>query len=101
MGIIVINGKRYSGNSVSITDNKVVIDGKVQHEEEGNTLKLIIEGSIENLECYEAEINGDILGDAKAHNLTCRAINGSVKGHNVKADYIEGNVKGHNVSHKT
>ena len=101
MGSIIIDGKRFRGNSVNISGNKVIIDGVEQHEEAGHTLKVFIEGTIQNFECYEAELTGDVLGDAKVHNLTCKAINGNVKGHNVTAEYIEGNVKGHNVIHNS
>jgi hypothetical protein len=33
MGTIIVNGRRFAGNSVAIRDGKVVIDGKVQDGE--------------------------------------------------------------------
>jgi hypothetical protein len=34
MSQIIINGRKYSGNSVSISGNQVIIDGKIQGPDE-------------------------------------------------------------------
>ena len=92
MGTIKFNGITYQGSSITISNNKVLIDGVEQHKEAGHTLKIIVEGDIKKLDCHEAVINGDVLGDVDAHNVECQAINGNVDAHNVRAVVIGGDV---------
>ena len=81
--MIVINGKSYIGNSVSIKNNKITIDGNVIETEEKN-IKIEIQGDIEELkvdECDSVKVTGNV------KNLTTMSGDVTVKGD------VSGNVK--------
>jgi acetyl/propionyl-CoA carboxylase alpha subunit len=81
--MIVINGKSYTGNSVSIKNNKITIDGSVIETEEKN-IKIEIQGDIEELkvdECDSVKVTGSV------KNLTTMSGDVTVKGD------VSGNVK--------
>lgn len=81
MGTIVVNGKKYTGNSVSVVNNKIIIDGKVQHEEDSLELSIVVEGSIEKLEfdAGEATISGTVGSvSTQAGDVRCWDVRGSV-----------------------
>lgn len=105
--MITINGKKYSGNNISINNNKVVIDGKTINENskeiyiyvDGNieslssdiVSQLIVDGDVNTLTTTNGDcvVLGDVTNNIKTTNGTVK-ISGSVGG-NVKT--TNGNVK--------
>ena len=83
MANMTINNQSYSGKSISITNGKVIIDGKdVTHE--GKEINISVEGNIEKLECdYANEI--DVIG------IVGKLSNGSGDV-NIKGE-VEGDIK--------
>ena len=86
---ININGKRFSGNNVVMTDNIIYIDGKT------------IEGNLDNLEvdcCETIIVKGDVNGDVKTSQGSIE-IDGNVKGDvktsqgSIRCGNVGGNVK--------
>ena len=80
--MVVINGKKYSGNSVSVMDNKVFIDGKrVDQSDDEKVINIVVEGNINSLEvdsCEKLEVTGNC-GNVASKNGNIR-INGDVSG---------------------
>lgn len=77
MNTIIINGNRYTGNSVSVINNKVFIDG-VDQTPNAKQITIGIEGNIENLTVDYADsitVTGDV-GRVKSGsgNVTCRNV---------------------------
>ena len=97
MGKIQIGGLIFSGDNISVENSKVFVNGKLVHEESSPQLKITVEGNIENLDCHNAVVNGNVTGDVEAHNVTCESIGGKVDAHNVTAGTIHGKVKAHKV----
>lgn len=97
MAKIVIDGKSFEGDFISIVNEEVFIDGKPSDGNKYKSIKVIVNGNLKSLDCTSAEINGDVLGNVDATNLTCRAIGGDVDATNVTCDYIEGDVDATNV----
>jgi hypothetical protein len=68
MGTIIINGKRFEGNDVTIRDGKVVIDGKPQDGELHGDVELqVVEGVFGSAECVAsvtagASVTGENVG---------------------------------------
>lgn len=98
--MININGKVYSGNNVSVVNNKVIIDGKRVDDENSKEIKISVEGNIQSLDveyCDEIKITGEcesvvskngniqvkgnVKGDvtSKNGNIICRDVEGSVE----------------------
>jgi len=78
--MITINGKSYKGNSITIINDKVIIDGK-EVETDEKTINITVEGSITKLKvdsCNTLEVGGDV------HKLT--TMSGDVE--------VSGNVTG-------
>lgn len=96
--MININGKSYTGNNITISNNKVMIDGVAINEtpDKNGILKVVIEGNLNSVtsDCavevhgnvegnVKAGMNADILGnvgeDVKAGmNVTCKDVQGNV-----------------------
>ncbi|WYE13153.1 hypothetical protein KST99_10185 [Fusobacterium polymorphum] len=87
------------GNSVSIINNKIFVDGK-EIETEEKVINIIVEGNLDKLEidcCNSIKING-VTKDIEVSNGNI-AISGDVKGNvnningNIIAKVINGNYK--------
>jgi hypothetical protein len=64
MGSIIINGKRFDGNNVTVRDGKVVIDGKAQDGELHGDVELqVVEGGSGSAECVVSVTCGELRGD--------------------------------------
>ena len=100
MGII-INGKKYEGQNLSIINNRVIIDGKdvTDKDDDSKVINIHCESDINSIEvdnCNKLEVLGDaghitttngnviiggnVSGDVKTTNgnVKCENINGSV-----------------------
>jgi len=95
MARIVINGREFTGSSVSIRNNTVIIDGKVQDDDISGVVEVrVIEGIIDRLET-DASVNcGDVKGGVSAGgSVHCGNVAGSVTaGGSVKCDKVGGNI---------
>lgn len=96
-GVITINGKTYTGNSVEVRGNVVYVDG-VRADAKPNgegILKVEITGSPTSVHCdAPVSITGDVLGNVSGGPAT---IGGSVKG-NVNASVVNCGDVGGNVN---
>lgn len=103
--MIIINGKRYSGSSVTVVNNRVIIDGvDVTSKDMPKTiLNIEVKGKLANL-ITDASVNCDnICGDVRAAgSVSCDDVGGSVTaGGSVSCDDVGGNVQaGGSVSHE-
>ena len=98
--MININGKVYYGNNVTINNNKVYIDGKLQDTGEDKQINIVVEGDVTELKvdaCNEVKILGNsgsistVSGDVNikggvsgnvttvSGDVSCGSIGGSVK----------------------
>jgi hypothetical protein len=78
--MIIINGVSYSGNSVTILNNKVIIDGK-SVESNDKIINIEVNGNIDSLDvdnCESIKVKGDV-GKVKSTNGNVK-IEGSVNG---------------------
>jgi hypothetical protein len=95
MARIVINGREFTGSSVSIRNNTVIIDGKVQDDDLSGVVEIrVLDGVIDRLET-DASVNcGEVRGGVSAGgSVHCSNITGSVNaGGSVKCDKIGGSV---------
>lgn len=63
MAIIVLNGKNYVGENLSIIGNQVYSDGKLLNPEDEKEINISVEGNIEELKigyCNSLNIKGDV-----------------------------------------
>jgi len=100
MATIHINGKMYSGNSVSVSRNKIVIDGKEVPDDENKVINIHVEGSIDTLKvdsCNkikaeenvgelstvsgDVKVKGDVYGDVRtvSGDVDCGEVTGNIK----------------------
>lgn len=98
MSQIIINGKVYSGNSVSISRNKIIIDGKVSVEEESKTINIYIEGNVDQLSvdaCEKVMVNGFVNSlSTMSGDVECGNVNQSVstQSGDVECENVGGNI---------
>ena len=102
-GTVIIGGNiknsSIEGNSISIINNKIFVDGK-EIETEEKVINIIVEGNLDKLEvdcCNSIKVNG-VTKDIEVSNGNI-AISGDVKGNvnnvngNIIAKVINGNCK--------
>jgi len=95
--MININGKSYSGNNVTIKNNKIYIDGVNQTPVNDKVINITVDGNISKLdvdECEQIIVHGDcskvstMSGDVKCGNVTgnVKTMSGDVECGNVGGD---------------
>jgi hypothetical protein len=98
--MITINGKTYSGNNLTISNNKIIIDGvEINGMEEAKEINVVITGNINSINLGAAKsfiVNGTV-GDIStgSGDVTCENVTGSVNtaSGDVDCKNIGGNVK--------
>ncbi len=100
MSTIRINNKTYSGNNITVNNNKVYIDGILQEQGDNErNITIVVEGDVEKLQvdvCDKMEIKGNVTGSVQTSSgdVNCGNISGSVStmSGNVMCDDIGGTV---------
>jgi hypothetical protein len=95
MARIVINGREYTGSSVSIQCDTVIIDGEVREKGLSGVVEIrVVEGVIDRLESGASVYCGDVRGGVSAGgSVRCSNVTGSVTaGGSVKCENVEGSV---------
>jgi len=97
MGILTINGKTYTGNSIRISGNEVWIDGRKadsQPEPINGVLTVNINRSIESLYTdFNVNMTGSVGNVDSSGNVNCGNVAGNVKSQgNVICGNVSGNV---------
>lgn len=103
-GMVTINGKSYRGNSVSVFNGQVKIDGKAIDDPDlpQNVLEIDVTGTLARLETDASVTCEDVKGTVIAGgSVSCDAVGGDVKASgSVSCDRVGGNVTaGGSVSH--
>lgn len=80
MSINIIDGVRYLGNSVSIINGNVIIDGVVQGQTVPRHIEIrVVEGTLHNLTTDESVNCNNVTGDVTAGgSVNCDDVGGSV-----------------------
>jgi hypothetical protein len=94
-GQTVINGKRYTGNNISIIDGQVIVDGVVQGEVGERKIEIQVLCNVDQIFSEESiTINGNVTGDIEAKmSVNCDNVTGNVSaGMSVNCDDVGGNV---------
>jgi hypothetical protein len=93
MATIIIDGRTFSGRSVSIINSKVTIDGVVQDGSLSGVVEIrITEGVLQELNCDAAVNCGEVRGNVRAGgSVNCDNVGGSV---NASGSVNCGNVGG-------
>lgn len=94
-GKVTINGVTYEGNNITITDNKVQIDGRTVERGVTGEVQVKIEGS--PVKVYSdafVEVSGDVLGDIDSGgSVNCGNVKGDVDaGGSVRCGSVGGSV---------
>jgi len=90
-----INGALYSGRSISITNGKVIVDGKEQGQVSEHQVTVNITGNVEQVSTVSGDIN--VVGDVKdarttSGDIDCNHVIGNVE--TVSGDVDCGDIAG-------
>jgi hypothetical protein len=95
---VTINGVSYSGMNVSVSNNRVFVDGK-EVNPEGKEIRISVEGDIGKLDvdsCDRIDVSGSVKGNVNvsAGNASCGDVGGNVEttAGNVTCGAVSGNV---------
>ena len=80
-GRIVIDGREFKGRNVSISNNKVTIDGVVQDGELQGDVNIQIYGDVDTLDNASGVVTCNNVGSLKtmSGDVECKDISGNVK----------------------
>lgn len=90
---VIINGKTYSGNSITINGDSVIIDGQVQDKINECKIEIKVLCNVDKIISEESiNIKGSVTGNVEAKtNVNCDDIFGNVSaGVNINCDDIKG-----------
>lgn len=108
MGKVTINGKTYTGNSVSVTDDIVKIDGKIVDSGSGfrpktfwqKLLYVMARGYDDNGRIVQLKVEGDLVSVFSEASVQCENVSKDVKaGGSVTAKNIGGGVRANGSVH--
>ncbi|KAA6446708.1 hypothetical protein FZC77_22345 [Bacillus swezeyi] len=94
-GKVTVNGVIYEGNNITITNNKVFIDGQAVESSVSRDVKVEIEGSpVKVYSDASVEVKGDVLGDVDSEgSVSCGNVRGNVDaGGSVSCGNVGGDV---------
>lgn len=96
-GRVIIDGREFSGNNVSIINGKVTVDGIKQDSELVGDINIVVHGDVERLENSTGIVKANNVGNIKTQSgdVECGTISGSVR--TMSGDVTCGDIKG-NVS---
>jgi len=110
MAQIIINGKSYVGSSVSINNNKIVINGN-EINDSSKVINITIEGNVETVAvdyCEKIVVNGFVnklsttSGDVECGNVnqSVKTVSGDIECGNVGGDVstTSGDIKAQNIN---
>ena len=91
--IHTINGKTYTGNSISVSNGVVTVDGVVV-EENNNSTTFIVKGDLAILNCDKGVVvNGNVTELKCGGSVTCDNVKGDIECRgSVSCEDVEGNV---------
>lgn len=80
-GSCTVNGKTYQGNSISIIDGKVIVDGKVQDEINVPKIEVTVNGDVGEIHNSSGDVTAQNVGEVTttSGNVKCKEVSGSVK----------------------
>lgn len=83
---------------ISVNKRTVKIDGKtVASDVDGDTVKVVVEGGVADIQANEVEVHGDVHGDVDCNSLECGDIQGDVDANSVICKKIVGDVDANSV----
>lgn len=99
MGNMTINGRSFSGSNITITDGRIIVDGKDVTDTTGVDMKSILEvkitGDVGSVRCDKGlTVMGNVQGNVDAQGgVSCNDVGGDVRASGaVSCDDIKGNV---------
>lgn len=94
---VIINGKKYSGNNISINNGTVCVDGVFEDDLSESKITVIIQDKVDSISSDESiTIKGNATASqiSAGSSINCDNIYGNIKaGTSVNCDDIEGNVE--------
>lgn len=99
MGTMTINGRTFTGNTMTMMNGRIIVDGKDVTDDTGVDTKSILEVKITGdvgrvMSDVAVSVHGNVTGDVQAGGaVSCDNVGGSVSAAgSVSADDIKGNV---------
>lgn len=95
MATVEINGKKYSGRDITIVNDKVYIDGKLEQESLTGILSVRVTGDLASLSSDSSvTVQGNVDGNVQAGgSINCENVSGSVRaGGSVNCGNVDGEV---------
>lgn len=94
---IIVNGKVFetSGKNITITNNRVVVDGQVLSDEIKNNIEITINGNVENLTSEgSVKVNGNVSGLIQSGgSVKCKDVRGNINSSgSIKCNDVIGNI---------
>jgi hypothetical protein len=96
-GRVVIDGKEFNGNNISIDGDTVIVDGVAQQGTLTGPVNVVVHGDVQILENRSGNVTAQNVGNIKtvSGDVDCNAVSGSVQtvSGDVDCDEIGGSVK--------
>jgi hypothetical protein len=80
-GRVVIDGKEFKGSNISISGNRVVVDGVTQDGELVGDINITVHGDVELLESGSGNVKAENVGSINtgSGDVECYTVGGSIR----------------------
>lgn len=80
-GSVVIDGKSFSGSSISISNGKVIVDGVTQDGSLTGNIDVVVHGNVKTLENQCGNVTANDVGEIStgSGDIKCGNVSGSVR----------------------
>lgn len=96
-GRIVIDGREFQGNNVTISNGKVTVDGVVQDGELVGDINVTVHGDVQSLENHTGNVTAQNVGEIStgSGDVKCGNVGGSIRtgSGDVECGAVSGNIR--------
>lgn len=96
-GRIVIDGREFRGNNVTINNGKVTVDGVVQDGELSGPITVTVHGDVQYLENHSGNVTAQNVGEINtgSGDVKCGNVSGSIRtgSGDVECGTVGGNIR--------
>lgn len=96
-GRIVIDGREFHGNNVTINNGKVTVDGVVQDGELSGPITVTVHGDVQSLENHSGNVTAQNVGEIStgSGDVKCGNVSGSIRtgSGDVECGTVGGNIR--------
>lgn len=96
-GRVVVNGREFHGNNITIINGRVTVDGAIQNGDLSGPINVTVHGDVQSLENHSGNVTAQNVGEIStgSGNVRCGNVGGSIRtgSGDVECGTVNGNIR--------